>query len=269
MTDQISDRDAEGSSERPASEPARSGSSDLVASGPVRNESGDEFRAEDFGRSKDITLRRLSSHSSWDGAFGDARPLHEVPPPVMAEARPRPLSLAAMVAIAALVGAVSGGAATLSLTHFMKDDHTAVAAATAAAAAERDKTIDSALAKVNAELASLKNGVESSNKASSAKLTKLGEALDKLKTPPAPETTGSITPPAPAAPAAVQVNRLPTVDGWVLREVSGGGATVEGRAGVYEVFVGDPLPGVGRIDAIRRQDGRWVVVTSRGLIVAR
>ena len=26
---------------------------------------------------------------------------------------------------------------------------------------------------------------------------------------------------------------------------------------------------VGRVDAIRRQDGRWVVVTSRGLIVAR
>ncbi len=262
MTDQTSDRDAEGSSERPASEPARSNSSDLVASGAIRNEFGDDFRPDDFGGSKDITLRRLSTHSSWDGgAFGGARPLND-PAPMAAEARPRPLSLAAMVAIAALVGAVSGGAATLSITHFMKDDHAVVAAA------ERDKSIDSALAKVNAELASLKNGVENSNKASSAKLTKLGEALDKLKTSPAPETTGSITPPAPAA-AAAQVNRLPTVDGWVLREVSGGGATVEGRAGVYEVFVGDPLPGVGRIDAIRRQDGRWVVVTSRGLIVAR
>jgi hypothetical protein len=29
------------------------------------------------------------------------------------------------------------------------------------------------------------------------------------------------------------------------------------------------VPGLGRIDAIRRQDGRWVVVTSKGLIVAR
>lgn len=269
MTDQTSDHDAEASSGRPAGESAHSSSSDLVASGGIKNEFGDDFRPEDFGGPKDITLRRLSTHSSWDGAFGDTRPLNDAPVP--ADAR-RPLSLVAMVAIAALVGAVSGGAATLSLTHFMKDDHATVAAATAAAtaaAAERDKAIDGALAKVNAELASLKNGVESSNKASSAKLTKLGEALDKLKTPPAPETTGSITPPAAAPAAAPQINRLPTIDGWALRDVSGGGATVVGRSGVYEVYVGDPLPGVGRVDAIRRQDGRWVVVTSRGLIVAR
>jgi hypothetical protein len=29
------------------------------------------------------------------------------------------------------------------------------------------------------------------------------------------------------------------------------------------------LPGLGRIENIRRQDGRWVVVTSKGLILAR
>ena len=29
------------------------------------------------------------------------------------------------------------------------------------------------------------------------------------------------------------------------------------------------FPGLGRVDAIRKQDGRWVVVTSKGLIVAR
>ena len=36
-----------------------------------------------------------------------------------------------------------------------------------------------------------------------------------------------------------------------------------------EVYAGDPVPGLGRIDAIRKQDGRWVVVTSKGLVVAR
>ena len=30
-----------------------------------------------------------------------------------------------------------------------------------------------------------------------------------------------------------------------------------------------PFPGLGRVDAIRSQDGRWVVVTSKGLIVAQ
>jgi hypothetical protein len=38
---------------------------------------------------------------------------------------------------------------------------------------------------------------------------------------------------------------------------------------MLEVYAGDPIPGLGRVDAIRKQDGRWVVVTSKGLIVAR
>ena len=55
----------------------------------------------------------------------------------------------------------------------------------------------------------------------------------------------------------------------MLREVADGGALIEGRRGIYEVYPGDPVPGLGRVDAIRKQDGRWVVVTSKGLIVAR
>ena len=41
------------------------------------------------------------------------------------------------------------------------------------------------------------------------------------------------------------------------------------KRGAAAGFAGDPVPGLGRIDAIRKQDGRWVVVTSKGLIVAR
>ena len=59
------------------------------------------------------------------------------------------------------------------------------------------------------------------------------------------------------------------MEGWVLRDVGHGGALIESRQGIYEVYAGDVVPGLGRIDAIRRQDGRWVVVTSKGLIVAR
>ena len=69
--------------------------------------------------------------------------------------------------------------------------------------------------------------------------------------------------------AKAEVGRLPTLDDWVLRNVAYGGALINGRRGVYEVYAGDYIPGLGRIDAIRRQDGRWVVVTSRGLIVSR
>jgi hypothetical protein len=71
------------------------------------------------------------------------------------------------------------------------------------------------------------------------------------------------------ADVKTEVGRLPTLDDWVLRDVAYGGALIDGRRGTYEVYAGDVIPGLGRVDAIRRQDGRWVVVTSRGLIVAR
>jgi hypothetical protein len=133
-----------------------------------------------------------------------------------------------------------------------------------------------------------------------AKLAKLSEAVDRLRAAPAAtpvvaaaaptavsvaskDTTGSIGPQASAVPAVpkteakteakldakTEVGRLPTVEGWVLRDVAYGSALIDGRRGTFEVYAGDMIPGLGRVDAIRRQDGRWVVVTSRGLIVAR
>ena len=135
-----------------------------------------------------------------------------------------------------------------------------------------------------------------------AKLAKLSEAVEKLHAPapapvataaPAPaapkDVTGSVTPPATSAglktdakadtradtradikpDAKPEVGRLPTIDNWVLRDVDRGGALIEGRRGIFEIYAGDVIPGIGRVDAIRRQDGRWVVVTSKGLIVAR
>ena len=57
------------------------------------------------------------------------------------------------------------------------------------------------------------------------------------------------------------------VSGWGLYQVRHGIALIEGRDGIIEVEPGDMLPGLGRVEAIRKQDGRWVVVTQRGLIV--
>jgi hypothetical protein len=66
-----------------------------------------------------------------------------------------------------------------------------------------------------------------------------------------------------------EIARLPTVEGWVIRDVGNGGALIESRRGIFEVYAGDSIPGLGNIDAVRKQDGKWVVVTSKGLIVAR
>jgi hypothetical protein len=60
-----------------------------------------------------------------------------------------------------------------------------------------------------------------------------------------------------------------TVPGWSVRDVYRGVAMLQSRlGGMVEVEPGDVLPSLGRIESIRRQDGRWVVVTSRGMITS-
>lgn len=225
-------------------------------------------------------MQRLTSHSSWEDIVNESAAREQQFN--AAPATGRRLSMAAIVAIAAAVGAIGGSLATVGAGHYLKSDQTASIAA--ASAAEQARSVESAIAKINADIAALKassaaqsakigeriDRVEKAQAEPAAKLAKLSEAVEKLKAPApvqtanaAPETTGSIK------PAAAQPGRLPVVEGWTLREVSAGIATVSGRQGIFDVIPGDPLPGIGRVDAIRRQDGRWVVVTSRGLIVSR
>jgi hypothetical protein len=142
--------------------------------------------------------------------------------------------------------------------------------------------------------------IEKAQAEPNAKLAKLSDAVEKLRATPAPapvvaaaapvaaapvasrDVTGSVTPPAmavaapapaaaaaPAPPPKPEVGRLPTVDGWYLADVGYGGALIRNRRGTFEVYAGDYIPGLGRIDAIRKQDGHWVVVTSKGLVAAR
>jgi hypothetical protein len=95
--------------------------------------------------------------------------------------------------------------------------------------------------------------------------------------PSQPETTGSIANvPSEAKPkgdlkADYKATEKPAiVVGWVLTSVGRrGNAIVASRGGFYEVYPGDPLPGVGRVQEIRYQYGRWVVVTPKGLIIRR
>jgi hypothetical protein len=106
-----------------------------------------------------------------------------------------------------------------------------------------------------------------------AQLAHIADAVDRLnKINAAPETTSSITPmttgPMTAPPAEPKItDRL--VEDWVVQDVHGDRALVEGRNGsLFEVGAGSILPGVGRVEAVKRQDGQWVVVTARGLITS-
>ena len=198
--------------------------------------------------------------------------------------------LAALAAVVALATA-AGALATAGLGHFVADHATGTV----------NRTLEAAVARIDGDILNLRLSVEHTSKMGisqfnrtsdrldklekaqiepAAKIAKLSEAVDKLRAAPpvapvsvaaAKEITGSIAPPAPtpADASKVEVAKLPTVEGWVLRGVSNGVALIEGRRGIYEVYAGDAVPGAGRVDAIRRQDGRWVVVTSKGLIVGR
>jgi hypothetical protein len=206
-------------------------------------------------------------------------------------------ALAAVVALAMVAGALGGALATAGLGHFSAGD---------APAAPGNQALEASVGRIDADVQALKVSIDHTSKLGmtqfnktserldkvekaqiepAAKLAKLSEAVEKLHAAPpaapvpvaaaAPavpkDVTGSISAPAaaPAAAPKVEVARLPTVEGWLLRDVADGGAVIEGRRGIFEVYAGDAIPGLGRVDAIRRQDGRWVVVTSRGLIVAR
>ena len=97
----------------------------------------------------------------------------------------------------------------------------------------------------------------------------------------APETAASsaasapTNPPAPppqAATTEAQVTKVaPTpqkiVSGYRLREAFRSNALVESGRGVIDVQPGDVLPGVGRVIAILKRAGRWVVSTETGDIV--
>jgi hypothetical protein len=154
---------------------------------------------------------------------------------------------------------------------------------------------------LNENVAALRSTINLSTSAANSQFTKISEALDRVEKEraadreraerervaererterergerrvttltPSPEPTGSV-PPAPAGAIEPKgVTKTSVVEGWSLRKVYGSDAAlVEGRYGVVEIIPGDLVPGLGRIQEIKRQDGRWVVVTSRGLVVS-
>lgn len=204
-------------------------------------------------------------------------------------------AVAAVAVLAAVTGALGGALATGGLSHVLANDSD-----------RNDKrALEASVARIEADMVALKAGLEHTSKITAAQVSKTGERIDKLEKaqaepaariaklseaveklratpaiapvpvsvplPPSKDVTGSVAPVAAATPATpkAEVGKLPKVEGWALRDVANGGALIQGRLGIFEVYAGDAVPGLGRVDAIRRQDGRWVVVTSKGLIVAR
>jgi hypothetical protein len=210
-------------------------------------------------------------------------------------ARARRLApLAATVVIALALGATAGSLATSG---------SGSAPATQPVAQTADaRALKEQIARLHSDIAALKASIDSSAKSASAQYIKLGDRLDRFEKAQAEPTaklaklteavdrierrtptavastahdiTGSVASLAPApqleGPPQTQPATLPKLEGWHVRSVYNGAALIQSRlGGVMEVEPGDNLPGLGRIEAIRRQDGKWVVVTSKGLIASR
>ena len=175
--------------------------------------------------------------------------------------------LAASVAIAAAIGAITGA---LTSGGFAKAPPVDVAAV------EENKAIHQSVARLTKEISSLKTSLDAANRSASNQIAKISERLNRETA----NVTGSVppqtqtTPPAPlpairpelAAPAMQP--RLSIVPDWTIRETRDGLVYVQGHGDIYQVVPGAPLPGLGPVEQIKRQDGRWLVVTPKGIIVS-
>jgi hypothetical protein len=195
--------------------------------------------------------------------------------------------LAATIAIAAAVGSFVGSLTGAGVGRLMPE---AAPSATTADAGSILRAVKSELAELSAMKSNLDGSIRNANTQfvaiaerldrveraatnPAAQLAHIADAVDRLnKINAAPETTGSIAPmttaPKTTPPAEPKiVERI--VEDWVVQDVRGDRALVEGRNGsLFEVGAGSILPGVGRVEAVKRQDGQWVVVTARGVITS-
>jgi hypothetical protein len=85
--------------------------------------------------------------------------------------------------------------------------------------------------------------------------------------PPAPTAT-PLPPQRPAELAAREEPRTAIVPGWWVIGARRGLVYVRSGRDVFGVAPGARLPGVGLVEDVRREDGGWIVVTRRGIIVA-
>lgn len=178
--------------------------------------------------------------------------------------------LAASVVVAAAIGVLAGATMTGGFSKPASVD---------VAGLEESKSAQQSITRLSKDVASLKASLEAANKSAHSQFAKLSERLARDSA----EITGAITPPqsvpptSPAAsplpparpaPAAEAPRRPSVINDWTIRETRDGFVYVQGHGDVYQVVLGAPLPGIGPVEQIKRQDGRWVVVTPKGIIVS-
>jgi hypothetical protein len=264
----------------------------------VGNSSAPERSA---GRSE---LRAVDSPSISPAIESVARPAPEIAidsdapeaqvkaPRFVARARHRRNAvLAAWVVVAGALGTIAGAVTSASINK-------PVPQIDVAAIKER-QALHKSISHLSKEVAALKASLETTSRATHTQIAKINA---RLAAPPKPEITGSIktaaavTPTPPTSPPALRSPpatlpvvmtpiptprpatriaatenpaRLSVVPDWTIRSGREGAILVDHHGELYQVVIGAVLPGLGPVEAIKRQDGRWMVVTPKGIIVSQ
>jgi hypothetical protein len=215
-----------------------------------------EHEAFDDVLADDVTFDDVKSEAAAESAESDKPAAAPPSAPVM-----RFLMLAASVAFAAAFGSFVGSMSGSGLAfHF--------GASSSAAGSENVSEAIRTMKLEIAELATIKASLETASRSTTTQIAKISDRLDHLDPHNAAvEQTGSIS----NAPASTDPPKITDriMQDWIVQDVQNGRALVESRSGaMFEIGAGSTLPGVGHVDAVRRQDGQWVVITARGTIMS-
>jgi len=215
----------------------------------------------------------------------------ELPPPPASQAwRDRVSVVTALLIGAVLAGAFTGGIAAFGMArNALLADRAALAneikkqANEAEQQANKTEKLKQQVAQLIGELAELKIGADSADRATLQRFAKLGERLEKSqdetmariarvgesidrlerRVAAAPDITGAVT------TIEKQSDKPPEVEGWKLRKYDGGRAMVQSRSGqLFYVRPGTNIPGVGKIETIKRVEGHVIITTPKGVITS-
>jgi hypothetical protein len=174
------------------------------------------------------------------------------------------LMLAATLAFAAAFGSFVGSVSGSGLVQFLAPTRPVAATDNTIVATQQMKA-------ELAEISAIKTSLENAARASTSQYTKIADRLDQLDrhaaSTSAPEVTGALAGAAQPDQSPKLADRI--LQDWTVDDVQDGRALVESRyGGVFDVGAGSILPGLGRVDTIKRQDGHWMVLTARGTITS-
>ena len=210
---------------------------------------------------------------SADEASGAAGVAAKIWPPFSIRPRHKRYAvLAISVTFAAAIGAVIGALASSGSPPPRAD----------VAMIDANKAMQHSIAQLNKEIATLKTNLDQATKAAHTQIAKISDRLERQtteitgsiaapQTVPAQQESTSVPLPRPAqriAAADPAPGHVPVVRDWFIHDFRNGYVFVQGHGEIFQVQIGAPLPGLGPVQSVRRQDGRWMVLTPKGMIVS-